>query len=188
MLAKKKEVSNNSFFSPNFVITKVDKYLWRRKAAVWSWHQTDNQCPGEPPGHHPLHYTRHFHYSAHCSGSVNNMSRDNQRGLKYQFTAYYKMSQKLVTFRNVLYASGEGRHYKMICFIKHTSWFLMSLFTDWWLQLIYRYVMYTYSRECYENAHGIKIQTREGIQSPGPRLLSAFMPAVRNQFSIEMGQ
>ena len=23
------------------------------------------------------------------------MSRDNQRGLKYQFTAYYKMSQKL---------------------------------------------------------------------------------------------
>ena len=35
MLAKKKEVSNNSFFSPNFVITKVDKYLWRRKAAVW---------------------------------------------------------------------------------------------------------------------------------------------------------
>ena len=36
MLAKKKEVSNNSFFSPNFVITKVDKYLWRRKAAVWS--------------------------------------------------------------------------------------------------------------------------------------------------------
>ena len=36
MLAKKKEVSNNSFFSPNFVITKVDKYLWRRKAAVCS--------------------------------------------------------------------------------------------------------------------------------------------------------
>ena len=37
MLTKKKEVSNFSFFPSNFVITKVDEYLWRRKFTLWSY-------------------------------------------------------------------------------------------------------------------------------------------------------